>query len=192
MSLTVMPSTHFSVNTGRKFFRYSIESSRATAIPGIMTFNSSCPAWTAMAMAVSLPTTWKQIMFRHSASDGLILPGMMLDPGWTAGRLISARPVRGPLASRRRSLAMRISSRARFRRAPLMAATGIMLCILSGRFRVDFSGRLTTRPRLATAVLANCSCVFSPVPAADPPRATVCNPSAAASIRSRASLMASP
>ena len=44
-----------------------------------------------------------------SASTGLTLPGMMLDPGCTAGRRISSRPVVGPDDSRRKSLAMRTS-----------------------------------------------------------------------------------
>ena len=35
---------------------------------------------------------------------GLTLPGMIEDPGCSAGRLISASPARGPEASRIRSL----------------------------------------------------------------------------------------
>ena len=36
----------------------------------------------------------------------------MLEPGWIAGSVISARPARGPLASQRRSLAMRVNETA--------------------------------------------------------------------------------
>jgi len=35
----------------------------------------------------------------HSSIDGLTLPGMIEEPGCTAGRAISASPVSGPLAS---------------------------------------------------------------------------------------------
>jgi len=55
-------------------------------------------------------------MSRHSAITGFTFPGMIDDPGCTGGRLISARPVAGPDARRRRSFAMRISSSARERR----------------------------------------------------------------------------
>src|SRR5438874_2483319 len=60
----------------------------------------------------------------HSSIDGFTLPGMIDDPGCTAGRMISARPVCGPEARRRRSFVMRVSSRARLRRAADTATTG--------------------------------------------------------------------
>ncbi len=71
-----------------------------------MTLISSCPAWAASATAASLPTTWKQTMSSISAITGLTLPGMIDEPGCTGGSVISAIPVRGPLDSRRRSLAI--------------------------------------------------------------------------------------
>ena len=37
-------------------------------------------------------------MFTISAIEGFTFPGMMLEPGWTGGRTISASPVRGPEA----------------------------------------------------------------------------------------------
>ncbi len=43
---------------------------------------------------------------------------MMEEPGCTAGKVISPSPVRGPLASKRRSLEMRVSSSA----SPLILA----------------------------------------------------------------------
>ena len=39
-----------------------------------------------------------------SGTTGLTLPGMIDEPGCSAGRLISASPARGPEASRIRSL----------------------------------------------------------------------------------------
>src|SRR2546425_1169177 len=53
-----------------------------------------------------VPTAWKHTMFTISAIDGFTLPGMMLEPGCTSGRRISASPVRGPEASSRMSLAI--------------------------------------------------------------------------------------
>ena len=41
-----------------------------------------------------------------SGTTGLTLPGMMDEPGWSGGRLISASPARGPEARRIRSLAI--------------------------------------------------------------------------------------
>ena len=62
------------------------------AIVGIITFSSSCPACTAIATAVSLPTTWNETIAASSGMTGLILPGMIDEPGCNAGRLISANP----------------------------------------------------------------------------------------------------
>ena len=42
-------------------------------------------------MAASRPTTWQQAWMTASGTTGLTLPGMMLDPGWTAGSVISAK-----------------------------------------------------------------------------------------------------
>ena len=66
------------------------------AITGIMTLSSSCPCSAAMATHVSLPITWKQTWFTISGIDGFTLPGMIDEPGCTAGSRISSSPVRGP------------------------------------------------------------------------------------------------
>ena len=57
--------------------------------------------------------TWKHTWLTISGMDGLILPGMIDDPGCTAGSLISSMPVRGPMTIRRRSLAIFDRSMAR-------------------------------------------------------------------------------
>ncbi len=54
----------------------------------------------------SLPITRNATRFTSSGITGFTLPGMIEEPGWSAGRLISARPARGPEASRMRSLAI--------------------------------------------------------------------------------------
>ena len=68
-------------------------------------------------------------MFTISAIDGFTFPGMMLEPGWTGGRTISASPVRGPDVSRRRSLAIFPRSIAYVRNAPESAAASPIDCI---------------------------------------------------------------
>ena len=87
-----------------------IESSTLCAMTGIITFSSSCPCSAAIATVVSQPMTWKQTWFTISGIDGLILPGMIDEPGCTAGSLISSMPVRGPITIRRRSLAILLRS----------------------------------------------------------------------------------
>ena len=53
---------------------------------------------------------------------GFTFPGMIEEPGWTAGRLISASPVFGPEASSLRSPHIRTRSVARVRSAALAHA----------------------------------------------------------------------
>ena len=65
---------------------------------GIITFSSSCPASQASATVVSQPITWKHTWFTISGIDGLTLPGMIDDPGWTAGSRISDNPGARPHA----------------------------------------------------------------------------------------------
>ena len=43
-----------------------------------------------------------------SAITGLTLPGILLEPGCTAGNRISSRPVAGPEDMRRKSFAIRV------------------------------------------------------------------------------------
>jgi hypothetical protein len=66
----------------------------------------------ATATVMSHPSTWKQTWFTISGTEGLTLPGMIDEPGWTAGRAISDRPARGPMLNSRRSLATFPSSTA--------------------------------------------------------------------------------
>ena len=83
-----------------------------------MTFSSSCPASQASATVVSQPITWKHTWLTISGIDGFTLPGMIDDPGCTAGSAISESPARGPMLSSRRSLATLPSSTASRRIAP--------------------------------------------------------------------------
>ena len=57
-------------------------------------------------MVASLPITWAATIVTDSQMTGLTLPGMIDEPGCTAGIAISAMPARGPQPSRRMSLAI--------------------------------------------------------------------------------------
>ena len=57
-------------------------------------------------MVLSLPMTWKATWLTTSAITGFTFPGMMLEPGWRAGRFSSPSPQRGPEAISRRSFAI--------------------------------------------------------------------------------------
>ena len=64
---------------------------------------------------------------------------MMLEPGCTAGKWISSSPVEGPEASRRKSLAMRISVSASVRRRAEKSAASAMDCIDSNRLSDSYN-----------------------------------------------------
>ena len=73
--------------------------------------------------ATSLPKTWQQIMVSASHWVGFTLPGMMELPGSFSGRLSSPRPLRGPEASQRMSLAIFMSAAASVFSAPCAATS---------------------------------------------------------------------
>src|SRR5882757_954845 len=73
----------------------------------------------------------------NSAITGLTFPGIIDEPGCSAGRAISASPVFGPLERRRRSLVIRISSSARLRSAAETTLMARLHCItqVAGRLQ---------------------------------------------------------
>src|SRR5215213_5795400 len=117
----------FASNIGKKFFNMSVESRTHFSIPRSMTFNSNWPAWAAIATETSFPIMLKHIMLRHSAKDGLTLPGIIDEPGCTAGIRISAKPAVGPEAIIRISFAILLRSIARLRSADEQFATSYLL-----------------------------------------------------------------
>ena len=87
-----------------------------------------------MVMATSLPMTSKHTWFITSGITGLTLPGMMDEPAWRAGSLMSPTPACGPEDSRRRSLlilesltAMRLSTPEMSAKAPVSDVAAIRL-----------------------------------------------------------------
>ena len=115
---------------------------------GIITFSSSCPASAAIVTVVSQPITWKHTWLTISGTDGFTLPGMIDEPGCTAGSEISDSPARGPMLRSRRSLATLLSSTASRRIAPEYATTSPMLCVTRNRL----CGRLERQSGVASQV----------------------------------------
>ena len=120
------------------------------AMTGIITLSSSCPASQATATVRSQPMTWKQTWFTISGTDGFTFPGMIDDPGCTAGSTISERPARGPMLSRRRSLATLPTSTASRRIALEYASTSPMLCVTRKRLTAGLSVKPVYRARFST------------------------------------------
>ena len=99
-----MPAMHFSRSVFMALISISMLSNRQWTMIGSMTFSSSCPASDAIVTVRSLPITRNATWLTTSGITGLTLPGMIDDPGWRGGRLISFSPQRGPDESSRRSL----------------------------------------------------------------------------------------
>ena len=79
----------------------------ANAATGIITLSSSSePAAPQNAIVASLPITRAATMVTDSLMTGFTLPGMIDEPGCTAGIAISAMPARGPMPISRISLAI--------------------------------------------------------------------------------------
>ena len=78
---------HFSWRACIAWPRMVVACSAFHAMTGIMTFSSSCPASAAERIAASQPITWQHTWLTISGTDGLTLPGMIEDPGCTAGKL---------------------------------------------------------------------------------------------------------
>src|SRR6266478_2331659 len=91
---------------------------------GLYTFSWKFPCEPANATAWSFPNTCTATIVSASHCVGLILPGMIDEPGSFSGILSSANPARGPQAYQRTSLAIFMSAPARVRRAALTFTIG--------------------------------------------------------------------
>mmetsp|Transcript_36472 Transcript_36472/g.89976 ORF Transcript_36472/g.89976 Transcript_36472/m.89976 type:complete len:266 (+) Transcript_36472:2262-3059(+) len=172
-SLAVMPSMHLVRRVAMPRHSMSIDCKRLKMMSGSNTFSCSCPASDAMVMATSCPITWKHTWFTTSGITGLILPGMMDDPGAMGGRLISPNPQRGPEASRRRSLHVLDSLTLTRRSMPLKRRNAPVDDVASMKSSGDLRGRPVMADRCSMAHDANCSSAQMPVPMAVPPRLRV-------------------
>jgi hypothetical protein len=76
---------------------------------------------------------WYIAIFNISAITGFTLPGMMLEPGCTAGKRISSNPEVGPDANKRRSLAIFVSESAIVRKDAEKSAKSAIDCMDSNK-----------------------------------------------------------
>ena len=113
-----MPATHLSCSVRIASRMMRVACSVFQAITGIITLSSSWPASVAERIAASQPITCWHTWLTISGIEGLTLPGMIEEPGWTGGSWISAIPARGPMLRSRRSLATFPNSTASLRNAP--------------------------------------------------------------------------
>jgi len=103
-TFAVMPATHLVRSATHALPSRRSDSNIACASTGSMTLSWSWPASAACVIVTSLPMTLKQTWLTTSGITGFTLAGMIDDPAWSSGRLISPSPARGPEDSRRRSL----------------------------------------------------------------------------------------
>ena len=134
-----------------------------------MTLSCSWPASAANVTVRSFPITRKQIWFTTSGITGFTLPGMMLEPGCIGGKLISFRPQRGPLESKRRSLHIFESFTARRFRADEYITDEPASGVASTRFPASTNGLPEMTRNASTHVCAYPGSVFIPVPIAVAP-----------------------
>ena len=86
-----------------------------------MTLSWKLPDALHSAMVTSFPMTSTQTIMVASGITGLILPGMIDEPGCRLGSTISARPACGPEFIQRRSLAILYRAVARVFNWPLIS-----------------------------------------------------------------------
>ena len=116
--------------------------------------------------------TWAPTCTTDSQITGLTLPGMMLEPGWMAGSVISPSPQRGPLFMSRTSLAIFIRLAATLLSAPL--AQHAPSCAPCASKWFGASAKCVPVSAVSSAAIRrpNSGCVFRPVPTAVPPIAS--------------------
>src|SRR5271157_5348478 len=106
--------------------------------------------------------TWYAIIVRHSGIDGLTLPGMIEEPGCTAGRAISPRAVVGPEARSRRSLHIRISSTESSFREDMKAPSCALVSRDSNEFGEAWKGIFVSLTMVSKNFWRNSGCAFAP------------------------------
>ena len=111
-------------------------------------------------------------MTTASQITGFTLPGMMLEPGCTAGSVSSARPQRGPLFMSRTSFAILTRLAAVEFSAPLAHAAPSCAPCASKWLRASVKLEPVILPSSAAMRRPNSGCVLSPVPTAVPPIAS--------------------
>ena len=103
------------------------------------------------ATAASLPNTRTATIVSASHCVGLILPGMIDEPGSLSGIVISPRPARGPLACQRTSFAIFISAPASVRNAALTLTIASCADSAANLFVAETNGAPVSRAIAAAA-----------------------------------------
>ena len=101
-----MPATHFTANCADNSSINFNDSTKRSVTTGSITDTSSCAPAAACSMVKLFPETRKYNWFMASGKTGLTLPGIMEDPAWSSGKMISPKPPRGPLESSLKSPAI--------------------------------------------------------------------------------------
>ena len=151
-----------------------------------MTFSWKLPDWPATVIAASLPMTCAATIATASGITGLTLPGMIDDPGCSAGSEISANPDCGPEFIQRKSLAIFIRLTARTFRAPENSTAVSWQASASNKFRLEVNGAPLLRAKASQQRCAKRASVLMPVPTAVPPSARLSNRGSQPRRRSRA------
>ena len=160
-----------------------MDSSRLRAITGMNTLSSKLPCDPQKAMAASLPITWAPTWVTASHRTGFTLPGMIDEPGCRSGRWISPRPVLGPLAIQRRSLAILMRPTAAVRTWPDASTSASRDDWAATWSAASVSGRPVRLARRLTTSAPNPAGALRPVPTAVPPMGS--SPSRGSELRSR-------
>ncbi len=168
---TVMPGTCCSNASALRAKRW-MASTTLQPISGIAVLSWKAEVVAPIVTAASNPTTWQQAWMTASGITGLTLPGMMLDPGWTAGNVISARPALGPDPIQRRSLQTFITEIAMTRKTPEISTKASLLDCASMADAGAVSAMPVRSTMAAIVCAANSGGALSPVPTAVPPRGT--------------------
>ena len=118
------------------------------------------------------PITWAPTWITASQITGFTLPGMMLEPGCTAGSVISLSPQRGPLFISRTSLAIFIRLAATELSAALAHTAASCAPCASKWFAASANPVPASAPISAAMRRPNSGWVLRPVPTAVPPIAS--------------------
>src|SRR4030042_1077253 len=103
-SSTPNPWTHLWLRVLTAFVSHLTDVKTLYATTGVYTFSSKAPSREAVSTTPLLPVTCMNTMLQHSRMLGLTFPGIILDPGSTAGSVTSPSPAWGPELSIIRSL----------------------------------------------------------------------------------------
>ena len=146
-----------------------IDCSRFSAITGSITLSWKLPDWPAIVIVVSLPMTCAHTIVVASAITGFTLPGMIDEPGCSAGSSISPRPASGPEFIQRRSFAIFMSAHASVRNWPESSTEESCAEMFSKKLSPDSNLKPVALVSSAATVLPNFSSALMPVPTAVPP-----------------------